>query len=429
MLIYVDQVSERLVYTLDFVFNAHGLSYELTNDKQQFTAATGIKLNYSEWHETSGGVLIPATLLFEEEIDTLLKPLKSSWETTECLAFYGIADPLASIFYVLTRYEEYMPVPRDIHDRFEARKSVQFTHDWLDKQIVERWIEAFFTHYATSYLPVLEKARSKRFIPSFDIDNTFAYQWKEGWRSWLSNAKDTLKKNTARKAERTVVQRGEQTDPYDCYDYLEAVVNEFEETRFFWLLGDMAEFDRNIAWSDPRHQRLIRKFHLAAHLGLHPSYASNRSPYKLKEELSRLEKITDEVVSETRQHFLKLKLPVTYQRLMENGVKRDYTMGYAEEVGFRAGTAHPHFFFDLSQNTRTNFEIVPFAYMDGTLLEYKHCTCEEACSQIDTLMAEIERFGGVFCSIWHNETIAEAGKWQGWRSVFEHTLNRVRTWK
>jgi hypothetical protein len=429
MLIYVDQVSERLVYTLDFVFNAHGLTYELTNDKQQFTAATGIKLNYSEWHETSGGVLIPATLLFEEEIDTLLKPLKSSWKTTECLAFYGIADPLASIFYVLTRYEEYMPVPRDIHDRFEARKSVQFTHGWLNKQIVERWIEAFFSHFAPSNLPVLEQARSMRFIPSFDIDNTFAYQWKEGWRSWLSNAKDTLKKNQARKAERSTVQRGEQTDPYDCYDYLESIAQEFEETRFFWLLGDMAEFDRNISWNDPRHQRLIRKFHLQAHVGLHPSYASNRSPYKLKEELSRLEKITEQTVSETRQHFLKLKLPVTYQRLMENGVKRDYTMGYAEEVGFRAGTAHPHYFFDLAQNTRTEFEIVPFTYMDGTLLEYKNWTYEEACEQIDALMTEIECYGGVFCSIWHNETIAEAGKWQGWRSVFEHTINRVRTWK
>lgn len=428
MLIYVDQVSERLVYTLDFVFNAHGLSYELTNDKQQFAAADRLKLNYSEWHEMSGAVLVPATLLFEEEIDTLLKPLKSVWKNTECLSFYGTPDPLASIFYVLSRYEEYLPTPRDVHDRFEARKSIQFTHGWLGQQIVERWIAAFFEAFAPDYARKLTLYRSKRFIPSFDIDNTFAYQWKEGWRSWLSNAKDTLKKNQARKAERSTVQRGEQTDPYDCYDYLESIAQEFEETRFFWLLGDMAEFDRNISWNDPRHQRLIRKFHLQAHVGLHPSYASNRSPYKLKEELSRLEKITDEPVLETRQHFLKLKLPFTYQRLMENGVKRDYTMGFAEEVGFRAGTAHPHFFFDLSHNVATEFEIIPFTYMDGTLLEYKNWSQDEACAQIDHLFEEIERYGGVFCSIWHNETIAEAGKWQGWIRVFEHTLNRVRSW-
>jgi hypothetical protein len=427
MLIYVDQISERLLYTLHFVFDMHACKVNLTNDKVLFQEAKGNKLNYSTWPLDDVPQLIPAQLLFDEAIDHQLMIETLPWNEIACLAFNGTIDPLAAIFYVLTRYEEYTAQRLDKHGRFEAKNSIQARNGWLQQQIVERWIVAFFNQFAPENIPVLDANKDSLFIPSFDIDNTFAFQWKEGWRTWLSNAKDLVKQNNTRKTERKLVQEGKQKDPFDCYDFFKKVAISESETRFFWLLGDFAEYDKNLSWSDPRHQALIQSFHEIAKVGLHPSYASNQMPRKLAVEKDRLKQITGSEPTESRQHFLKLRIPITYRKLIEQGFERDFTMGFAEEPGFRAGTARPHFFFDIEQNCTTDLEIIPFAYMDGTLNEYLGLSIEEAKLMVNQLVNEVKQYGGNFCCVWHNETIAEAGKWKGWRSVFEHTQNQFKS--
>ena len=45
---------------------------------------------------------------------------------------------------------------------------------------------------------------------------------------------------------------------------------------------------------------------------------------------------------------------------------------------------------------------------------------------VKQLIDEVKKYGGTFCFIWHNETLAEAGKWKGWKQVFDHTLERLK---
>jgi hypothetical protein len=82
--------------------------------------------------------------------------------------------------------------------------------------------------------------------------------------------------------------------------------------------------------------------------------------------------------------------------------------------------------FDLIKNERTDLMIYPFAYMDGTLNEYLHLTPEEAMHLIRSLYEEISLFGGNFTFIWHNETLNNRGKWEGWREVFNYSLNLAK---
>lgn len=427
MLIYVDEISVRLIYTLDFVFNEHGLAYQLTNDKHVFQSFDGTKISYSDFDFEDVPILNPARLLFEETFRESIQVEKGSWNGFDCLSFDGVSDPLSSVFYVLTRYEEYHPKFPDEHGRFTAKESIQSKLGWLHLQIVEHWIESFFQVYALDYLNKLESQRTVRIIPSFDIDNTFAFKWKEGWRSWLSNGKDLLKNNKERLKTRKLVQKGVLNDPFDSFDAIRSVYKNYPETRVFWHLGNYAKYDTNISWNDHRHQQLISEMSSLGYLGLHPSYASNYSDEKLNQEIVRIKTITSKPVIESRQHFLKLNLPKTYHRMMEYGFEKDYTMGYADDYGFRAGTAHEHAFFDLLTNeVFPNYRIIPFAYMDGTLLEYKKLSIEKSQEVINQLVAEVKRYGGVFCFIWHNETLAEAGKWKGWKKVFDHTLAQLK---
>lgn len=427
MLFYVDEISLRLIYTLDFVFKEHGLEYQLTNDKPFFESFSGPKISYSHFEFNHSSVLNPARLLFEEIFREDIVVEKDTWHGVDCLKFDSVSDPLASIFYVLTRYEEYHSKFPDDHGRFTAKESLQSKFGWLHLQIVERWIEVFLKTYIPEYLKELESQKVVRIIPSFDIDNTFAYKWKEGWRSWLSNGKDLLQNNKERLKIRKLVQKGELDDPYDSFETIRTVCRKYPDTRIFWHLGNYAKYDTNIAWNDPRHQELILALSQQGNVGLHPSYTSNQSDERLDQEVDRIQKITSKTITESRQHFLKLNLPKTYLRMIDRGFEKDYTMGYADDYGFRAGTAHEHAFFDLLTNrVYPDYRIVPFAYMDGTLLEYKKMAIDQSMVAVHQLVEEVKRYGGTFCFIWHNETLAEAGKWKGWRKVFDYTLEQLK---
>jgi hypothetical protein len=144
-------------------------------------------------------------------------------------------------------------------------------------------------------------------------------------------------------------------------------------------------------------------------------------------EIQRLNQITSKPVTKNRQHFLALNLPHTYQALIRKQITDDYSMGYADIAGFRAGTARVFNWFDLTTNDTTSLRVHPFTYMDGTLHEYLKLSPEEAMKKIKTLYQEVCQNGGQFSYIWHNETIGDYAHWKGWKEVFSYTINLNQT--
>ena len=378
--VLVERITSRLKYTMDFIFEAHGIEYRLLTDTVEFHSSKNKKLYYG--NENVDCPTVPSSsLLFENGIKAY-SLTQNSFVEEECMEIDGVVDPIASIFYTLTRYEEYLATERDEHGRFPLKKSVQYKWGWIQKAVCDRWANAVLMLVEEETLKV---SNSTKLIPTFDIDNAYAYKYKSGKRKWLSIARDIKNFDKARLKERRVV-RNEGHDPYDTFDRIMRISKENENSLVFWLVGDLAPKDRNLSIEISEHQDLIRRVEEVVEVNLHPSYASNEEVDKLKYEKQRLEKVLGRSINRSRQHFLKFDIGETYANLEATGFKHEYSMGFAEAAGFRCGTARSHQWYNLLTDEVSGLTIHPFTYMDGSLNEYMGLSIEESKKTGETIV-------------------------------------------
>ena len=254
---------------------------------------------------------------------------------------------------------------------------------------------------------------------TIDVDHIYAYKEKPLHTRIGSWIKDLVLFRWQRFAVRM-----RDRDPYDVFDQM-ASMHLARQVRpsFFILTAERAKYDRSLSPSHPAFISTVHHLSKAANIGLHPSYASARQPARLAEEKKELESILNKPVIRSRQHFLRLEFPKTYRELLRNGIREDYTMGYAEEIGFRAGTSRPFLWYDLEADELTPLRIIPFCVMDVTLKNYKKYKPSEAVQECKQLISDLKRVGGQFCLIWHNSSFYELEGWGDWDKVYEKILD------
>jgi hypothetical protein len=261
---------------------------------------------------------------------------------------------------------------------------------------------------------------------TFDIDNTFAFKHKNWMQLLGGRLKDFAKGNSDNQDLRREVLAGQTPDPNDTFDLISQYISDQNEVKIFWHLGDFKKFDRNISWTNAVHQRLIQKMGKQTTLGIHPSYASYLNEALVRQERGRLEHILKKPVIDSRQHFLKVRFPGTFELLNNIGIKNDYSVGFADDFGFRMGTAQALPFFNLLTDEVSDLILHPFVYMDGTLNQYLKLSPEQAIEQVNALMKEVKKHGGNFICIWHNDTINNQGNWENWKQVLDATIDAYR---
>jgi hypothetical protein len=169
-------------------------------------------------------------------------------------------------------------------------------------------------------------------------------------------------------------------------------------------------------------RRFIKQIASKYTVGLHPSYKSADKPHLLKKELARLTKIVDKKVEISRQHYLKIKMPDYYQILIEAGITSDYSMGFADKSGFRAGTSRPFYWYNLKKEEVSKLQIIPFVVMDRTLNSYENQSVLGAKLVYKDLMLNVKNVNGLFVTLWHNESFSNLFEWSGWKELFVDVL-------
>jgi hypothetical protein len=413
------------MYIFNFIFTdilQHPV--EITSNKEDFIKSKKPKLNYSEKAFGKELFICAHELLFEKEIKkqnivvTEWKNVKTFFQTdnNSFLPF----DIFAASFYLISRYEEVLPHRPDVHGRFHPENSLAYKKNFLRMPIIDKWAYIMANQINKQHPSIDLGKRNFKYIPTIDVDNAYAYLYKGLVRTLGASARSFFNMNINENIERTKVLSGNKKDPFDTYQYIENLHRKYDEkTIYFFLTGKYGKYDRNVSLSKDSFQQLIKERAETAEVGIHFSYSSNRKEKLMANEVKQLKNILQKPVNKSRQHFIKLDMPVTYQRLLSIGINQDYSMGYPSEIGFRAGTATPFYYYDLENEIKTNLLVYPFQIMDGTFFQYYHQSPDEAWPQIKDIILKIKEINGVFISLWHNETFADRQKYNGWGVLYE----------
>ncbi len=430
--IYSTHSSERLNYILNYVFKERfGIPFTLSTDTENLENTGGLRINYSEEVIPGSLQIIPQGILSESSVRYLVFDLSDQDDSMASLLDKSENrlhfDIFSAIFYLVSRYEEYLMFPKDKHHRFRHEDSSLFRGSCLHLPLVDIWVSKFKTVLIEDFGLSRDSFAQNRFTvkPTLDIDSVFAYRGRPFLRHLTGICRNLALLQFGEIAKRLrVIWLGEQ-DPNDNFDFqLQALSEKGIQAHYFFQVGPYGPYDKNIHPGNKDFINTILKIKAAGHsIGLHPSYQSNGDPASIKVEKDILEGILQTEVTTSRQHFLRVELPKTYRSLIECGIREDYSMGYSEVNGFKAGTAFPFYWFDIEQNKTTELRIIPFCMMDVAYKQFGKVDADETIEKSKGMIETLKSLGAPFFFVFHNESLSEHRGWQGWRNVFKFWLN------
>jgi hypothetical protein len=314
-------------------------------------------------------------------------------------------DIFAAIFFMLTRWEEYVKRNRDSHNRFPASESLIYKQGLLEKPIVDVYIDKLKSTLISLDSELYLQKKSANIYLTHDIDKI--YKWK-GWKKLLKQVVGDLVKRRSlhlaceRLVEYYSIQINKKKDPFDTFDFLmnqSEIID--EKSRFYFMSGGVTSYDNKYEIDEPKALELINKIKLRGHfIGFHPSYNSYNNKIQFKKELEFLEKIVGHKITEGRQHYLRFEVPTTWQIWEDSGMKIDSTCAYADKEGFRCGTGNEFSVFNILTRKKLNLKERPLVYMDCTIFDYQNLTDSELNSLINNISNNSTK-----TILWHNSYI------------------------
>ncbi|HZW71699.1 MAG TPA: hypothetical protein VFF57_12545, partial [Hanamia sp.] len=180
VLIYLTQNSPRCSYILDFIFKDElDLTFRTSADIKEFEQFAGEKINYSEKRIGDEFYIKSNSILFETGIKK--QEIKVEETESEKILFPCVEDDLgfdifSSVFFIVSRYEEYLPFQGDKFGRFKHEDSLAFQNNFLQKPVVNLWIEILKNKLAGKF-PSLQFAKKKfNCVITYDIDVAYKYK-------------------------------------------------------------------------------------------------------------------------------------------------------------------------------------------------------------------------------------------------------------
>ena len=431
MIVYANKITPRLQYILDFIGKqVTGEGFQLTTDSFVFSDYAGPKLNYSGTRINNEELRINnSPLLFE---DSIKEQDISCFKVNGHKAFFKTDgdypfDIFAATFYLLSRYEEYLPHQKDMYGRYAHENSLAFKEEFLNIPLVNIWLQDFRQTLKSRFPSLTIHHSPFTFQPTYDIDEAFAFKNKGLMKAAGGIARSVVNREWAILNERINVLREKSQDPYDAYNWMDKLheKNNLKPTYFFHVANEKGKYDKNVSPTYPAMRQLIKQHADKYAIGIHPSWRSGDEEELLEEEIRTLETISEKKIKFSRQHYIRFHLPHTFRRLIAAGITDDYSVGYGSINGFRASVATSFYWYDLKRDEQTNLLLHPFCFMEANSFFEQKYLPQRAYEEMMHYYNAVKTVNGNLITIWHNTFLGSYRSFEGWKHVYEEFVRQV----
>lgn len=429
LLVFTHKITPRLSYAFKHICTRIlGVPVSFTTTIEEFIAHESLKISYAKQPLSNEIFIRSHELLFEQGLNDVEIHVHD-WDTTK--AFFGTSeksslpyDIFAATFYLLSRYEEYLPHVKDEYGRFLAKESLAFKNGFLHQPVIDIWAYKFKSVLQAQFPDFEFPKKSYSIQPVIDVPMAFYFRQKGLLRTIGGTLGDLFRFKFRQFYQRYLVLFGFQRDPYDTFKW---IITKQKQTKFkfvvFFLIGDYSTYDKNINVNRKQFVSLIKSVSDYCKVGLKASYFALEDIEVLKKEKKKMESIVNYGLEASRHSFSKLNLPESYRNLIELEVNQDFTMGYINELGFRAGTCTPFQFYDLDYEVQTPLQINAFHCIDYALLKRQSFLDKK--QELERLIQQVKQVNGTFTPVFHNYTFGDDVRWKGFRDLFGVILDSV----
>lgn len=418
--IYTEKYTKRFKYIAEHIFR-HILREEVVfiRDLDKAKQCKEPLICYSRATTLPNAINIcPHGLLFQADIRSQ-EIAVSDWENTRIFFQTGYGsydvpfDIFSASFYLLSRYEEY-GAPVDEDGRYKKENSLAYKNGFLDRPVVDEWAYRLEAMMVRKFRCTPMVKIGYRVHPSVIIDNYYKYRHCSILRNIGKLFEKLFKKDFKSLMKQLKVLLYIDEDPYKNMKVITEFHNEVDLLPSFFVMVKKGEKDcRNIYSWFLSLKKALRRLYVT---GLHPSYYSDSDPKKMAKELRKLEgNITKNRVSTNLFHNFRFEIPRSYESLLKIGIEEDFSMGYPDAVGFRAGTCTPFRFYDIKHESKTRLQIHSMVFCDY-MLRNMNVKPSDMSKVLIPIIDRIKAVEGQLCCAVSNCALSESGRWQGWKT-------------
>ncbi len=426
LLIHTQKVTPRIDFIFKHICNhILGLEIGFTSVIEEFISHQGPKISYGKQPMGKEFFIQSSGLLGQQGIEDVEISVKV-WGQTKC--FFQVDDKsvlpydiFSAAFYLVSRYEEYLPHVKDDFGRFPASESLGYREEFLLQPVVDIWAyklkEALVAVFPDLTFPKKEATVHSLLL----VKQPYLFAHKGFVRSMAGYVKDLSRFRFRSILYRTKVLFALRNDPLDVYDWIISVTkNSTNKLTAFFLLGDNPTLRESFSSRRKKFKRLLKYMGDYNEVGILFSYNALIDITVLKEERLQLEENTHRSLRSSVNSDYLVMLPDLYRNLVEQEITQDFTMVYEDTPGFRAGTCTPFLYYDLDYEIKTPLVIHPIAFTtEGFNNKYE----SDSLQRILKMYTSVIKLNGTFSVFFSNEDFTDQKANAIWRNLFSEKLN------
>ena len=417
ILIYCNKTSPRIEYIFNHIFNLIlNKKFSITNSRSEFIDFNGYKFSYAN-APISEELFFQSNGLLEERGLENHEVKIFVWDNLKCFFRVGQKsaipfDIFSAIFFLLSRYEEYMPHSRNKYTQFSHVESVAYKENFLEMPLIDIWIEKLVS-ILKNKIKLKCKIDSSNKTETMIITSLLPYKYinKYPFESFMIWIKNFIKLNLWEVIEHLLVLLRIKIDPWEIDNKIKQILlTSKTKVLLFFSFSSESFFRDETPKTNENFKKYIKQVHDNFLIGLLPSNNALKEPKTFEMESLNISRLVHIRIDKVLLQAGLRKISEDYKSYISLGYVNDFSMGYTDAFGYRASTCSSFFFYDLSNETKTKLLVTPYV-AHHRLIDKISLT--EVIDKIQKFKKIARKFSGSFSIILSNE-------------IFENSVRNAR---